>query len=343
MYYIKETSFDEVDVQEWNDLLLRSEVCDAFQTYEWAQVLRNSKKAQPSFLIVQERKEVIGGVMFLKKKMFRTLDSYEVRGGPIYVGRNKETVVKIVLDFFQKKHKRSMYLLFIPSPLINSTLRNTFQYGGYHPLLFRTVIIDLRKPLKDIWRALNKKARWGVRKAERLGVDVKIAGTWQEWKRYYNVHVHHSRKRYISTQSFGFFEETFKLHRKDKCQLFIAKCGGEIIAGSLFLLHRENMIFLQNASLDAFLTYNPNNLIQWRSIEWAAQNGITTYDLNGLPWEGTKYLRGIYEYKKRWDGYVQPYYYYLNRRLVCSGVHLIRASFFAWKLLSSLGKYVSFG
>ena len=97
-----------------------------------------------------------------------------------------------------------------------------------------------------------------------------------------------------------------------------------------------NMIFLQNASSEDSLKYNPNNLIQWTSIEWAKENGVTIYDMNGLPLEETTYLRGIYSYKRRWDGYVQWYYYYLDNSALCSGVHLIRTSWVAWKLFSRL-------
>jgi len=76
--------------------------------------------------------------------------------------------------------------------------------------------------------------------------------------------------------------------------------------------------------------------VRWKTIEWAAENGVTTYDIGGLPWEKTPYLRGVYEFKKQWDGHVQWYYYYLSRRLLYSWMHLIRTSSLAWNLFSRL-------
>ena len=339
MYSIREADIDELNIQEWNDLFLKSEVCDAFQTYEWAVVLRNSMNVKPVFLLVRDKGATIGGVMFFKKRMFGISDCYEVRGGPLYVAGNKAVVTEKIIKVLNEKKARSVYLLCVPFPPINFGFRETFQAEGYYPFPFRTIIIDLKRPLNDIWRALDKRARWGVRKAERLGVKVKAADTWQEWEQYYRLHVLHSKERQYPTEPYGFFNEMFKLTFKNMSRLFIAEYDKRIVAGSLFLVCKENMVFLQNASLSAFLKYNPNNLLQWRSIEWARENGVTTYDINGLPLEETSYLRGVYDYKKRWDGHIQWYYYYINRRLLYHGVHLIRANSFAWNLFSHLRNY----
>jgi len=336
MLRVTETSIDELDIEQWNNLLLKNEVCDAFQTFEWAEVLRNSTNACPCFMTVLDGKEPIGGLVFLRKKMFGVLDSYEVRGGPLYIRRNGSVVMKSIFDVFRRKESTSAYQLFVPSPLVNSNLKASFEGEGFHSLPFQTLIIELRRPLDYVWRALDKQARWGVRKAERLGIKVKIADAWQEWEQYYKLHVLHSKQKQYSTDPYDFFKEMFKLRNKNMSQLFVAKYGNQIIAGSLFLIFRENMVFLQNASLYSFLKYNPNNLIQWRSIEWAREHGVVSYDLNGLPWEETPYLRGIYRYKKRWDGEVRWQYYYVNRKILGLAVRFIRMNNYAWKIFTCL-------
>lgn len=336
MYDVKIATIDELDIQEWNDLLSKSEVCDAFQTYEWAQVVRNSMNVEPLFLLVQDKEETIGGVMFFKKKMFGISDCYEIRGGPLCVAGNEAVVMENIIKVFNKKKARSIYLLCVPFPLINCSFRAAFKAAGYHPFPFSTIVIDLRRSLENIWGTLDKRARRRVRKAKRLGVEVNIAKTRQEWKDYYNLHMLHGREKRYPTNPYSFFDEMFKLHHKKMSQLFIAKHEKQIIAGILCLVYKENLVCLQSASLDAFLKYNPNNLVRWKTIEWAAENGVTTYDIGGLPWEKTPYLRGVYEFKKQWDGHVQWYYYYLNRRLLYSWMHLIRTSTLAWNLFSRL-------
>lgn len=339
MLNIIEIGIDDLDPNEWSSLLSKSKVCDAFQSYEWAQVQRNSRGVHPRFLIIRDGNRAVGGLMFFQTNVLGLLNAYEARGGPLFVRGKGGMVMKYALKAFRRKMKKSVYVLFVPSPLRNQSFREIFRSEGYHPIPFRTLILDLNRPLDDIWRALNKKARWGVRKAERLGVKVMIAETYSEWRKYYDLHVLHSQKKHYSTDPFEFFNEMFKLQSQNISRLFIAKYDGQIIAGSLFLIYGENMIFLNNASLDAFLSYNPNNLIQWASIKWAKENGIVLYDLNGLPWEKTPYLKGIYEYKKRWDGNVYWYNYYLNKQFLCKGVHLVRTSFLAWKIFSKLKSF----
>lgn len=339
LYTIQDYDIQKVDTDEWNDLLSRSAICDAFQTYEWALVLRNSMNVKPTFLVVRHRSKMIGGVIILKKKFFGMFDSYEIRGGPLYVGENRTIVMKRIVETLKERTGKAIYSLFIPFPAINHAFLNIFLNEGYHPFPFRTIIIDLRKPLDLIWSALDKKARWGVRKAERMGLRAKVADTWQEWEEYYHLHTLHSREKQYPARPLNFFEEMFKLHDKDMSRLFLAESGKKLVAGSLFLVYNSNMIFLQNAWLDSFRKYNPNNLIQWKSIEWAKENGVEAYDINGLPPEEIKYLHGIYDYKKRWDGQIHWFYYYVNRRSLYAGMRLIRSNQLAWKIFSRFRSY----
>jgi len=291
----------------------------------------------PYFLLVRCGGQTIGGIMFFKKRMFGMIDSYEIRGGPLYVKGNRELVIRSILKALKKKEDRSMHLLFVPFPLINTYFGHIFRTQGYHPYPFRTIIIDLHRPLEDIWQALDKNIRWSIRKAERLGLKVKVASTWQEWEEYYKLHVLHARQKQYPTSPHKFFEEMFKLDiSSSMAPLFLAKYGKRIVAGSLNIVYRQDTAALQGASVKAFLSYKPNTLVDWKSIEWAKENGVITYDMGGLPAENVPYLRGVYDYKKRWGGRLQWYYYYLNRRLIYSGMHMIRTNSFAWKIYLSL-------
>jgi len=324
VYRIKIAEIDGLDVQEWNDLLMKSEVCDAFQTYEWAEVLRNSLGVEPYFLMVYDDGEPIGGVMYFKKKALGMLDSYEVRGGPLCSGANKLQVMKSILRALGEKRKKAAYMLFVPFPLTNLSFSQIFRGEGYHPIVFRTLIVDLNRPIDDVWKALDKYARRGVRKARKLGVEASVASTWEEWKEYYRMHLIHAREKDYPPEPRRFYEEMFKLHRKNMARLFVSKLENRIIAGTLCLIYRENLVGIRGASLDEFLNYQPNNLAHWKSIEWAKENGVKIYDFDGLPLEQTEYLRGVYRYKRRWDGSVQWYHYYVNNGLLPPAISTLR-------------------
>lgn len=333
---VRIVDIDRLDVPQWNELLIRSEICDAFQTYEWARALRNSLGVQPYFLTVYDNGHPIGGVMFLKKKVLGILSTYEVRGGPLYSGANRSRVMKHILRTLGEKRKKSAYMLFVPYPGANLSFAEMFKKEGYHPIIFRTLIVDLSRPIDDVWKALDKDARRGVRKAKRLGVEASVANTAKEWKEYYDLHLVHAQEKHYPPEPQSFYEEMFELHRRNMCRLFVSKLEDRIIAGTLCLVYRENLVGIRGASSDAFRKFQPNNLAHWKSIEWAKENGVKIYDFDGLPLEQTAYLRGVYEYKKRWDGNIQWYHYYLNNGLLPPAVHLVRTSFLASKVFSTL-------
>ena len=336
MYRIKIADSDGLEVQEWNELLMKSEICDAFQTYEWAQVLRSSLGVEPYFVMVYDEGDLVGGVMYFKKKALGMLVSYEVRGGPLCSDANKLQVMKSILRALGEKRKKAAYMLFVPFPLANLSFSRIFRGEGYHPIVFRTLIVDLDRPIDDVWKALDKYARRGVRRARKLGVEASVARTWEEWKEYYRLHLIHARENGYPPEPHRFYEEMFKLHRKKMARLFVSKLENRIIAGTLCLIYRENLVGIRGASLSEFLKYQPNNLAHWKSIEWAKENGVKIYDFDGLPLEQTEYLRGVYKYKSRWDGSVQWYHYYVNNGLLPPAIHLVRTSFQASKLFSTL-------
>ena len=336
MYHVKIAHIDSLDIQQWNELLMKSEICDAFQTYEWAQVLRNSLGVEPYFLMVYDDGDLVGGVMYFKKKALGMLGSYEVRGGPLCSDANKLRVMKSILRVLGERRKKAAYMLFVPYPLTNLCFAQLFKGEGYHPIVFRTLIVDLNRPLDDIWTALDKYARRGVRRAKKLGVEASVASTREEWEEYYRLHLIHAREKDYPPEPRSFYEEMFRLHGKKMARLFVSKLENRIISGTLCLIYRENLVGIRGASLDEFLNYQPNNLAHWKSIEWAKENGVKIYDFDGLPLEQTEYLRGVYKYKRRWDGSVQWYHYYVNNGLLPPAIHLVRTSFQASKFFSTL-------
>ena len=110
MYRIEDADIDTLDVHLWNELLMKSEICDAFQTYEWAEALKNSMGIQPYFLILYDKQEPIGGVMYFKKRMLGVLDCYEVRGGPLFTNASKLQVMKEIVKAFEEKRRPAIKL-----------------------------------------------------------------------------------------------------------------------------------------------------------------------------------------------------------------------------------------
>jgi lipid II:glycine glycyltransferase (peptidoglycan interpeptide bridge formation enzyme) len=136
-----------------------------------------------------------------------------------------------------------------------------------------------------------------------------------------------------------FFENAFKiLYPKKMAKLFLASVNDKIIAGSLFLIHRWYMVYFMNASVREFLRFQPNNLIQWKSIIWAKNNGIKLYDLGGAvdPSYGSSFIRGVYQYKKRWGGRKVNHDYFYSGRIYGTASFLFYKNELARRIISLL-------
>ena len=75
-------------------------------------------------------------------------------------------------------------------------------------------------------------------------------------------------------------QEAYKL--KDNRRLFLAYYSGKIVAGSVVRFVPGGLLeYAANNSLEEFLYVKPNDLLQWRIIEWASAEGFQSYSLGG--------------------------------------------------------------
>jgi len=305
----------------WKEIQDKSVICDPFQTFEWSEVMKRSLNLSPRFLVIGGG---AGGVVSTERNLLIPQLRYvEIRGGPLCLPDSENKVLKGLIRYLNER-RNCLFKVIQPSPLISSKFKS-LGLKAVHP---RTCTFLLRTRIKknDLWNSVDKKARWGVRKAERLGVRVEEATLWTQWETYYSLHRKHSMAHNLAAMPLSFFRNVFNVLCPNKMALLlIASLDNRLIAGSLFLIHRWYMIYLQNASLPEFLPFQPNNLIQWKSIQWANSNGVEIYDLGGVadPSLGDPFLGGVYDFKKRWGGRLTSYDYFAFGK-----VYQFGASFF---------------
>jgi len=214
--------------------------------------------------------------------------------------------------------KNTIYRVAQPSPLLSQKSRKEFIKKGFRIVGCNTFLIDLNKTENELWSGLNKRARWGTRKAKRLGVKVEEATSTYEWNLFQRLHVQHCMKHghLSSLLAPSILKQIFEvLYPAKMAALFLAKVDNKVVAGTLVLMHRKYTVYFRNASLEGYLRFEPNNLLQWTSIMWGKKYGAKVYDMGGImPYRSTNsFLYGLYKYKEKWGGQLINYdYYYLG-------------------------------
>jgi len=173
--------------------------------------------------------------------------------------------------------------------------------------LLGSVVLDLTRGADALFRDFTKDRRRNIRFAEKNGVEVREAATQQD---IVDAHAVYSewrgtdRKEVKGDWSFESFEKTVKLTNNRR--LFLATVSGKVVAINIFRFFPGGLFeSAANSSLDEFMHLKPNDLLQWRGIQWACSQGFRRHSLGGA-----------HQFLLRFGGTVVPILHYrLDRTL----------------------------
>jgi hypothetical protein len=156
------------------------------------------------------------------------------------------------------------------------------------------VMIDLQMGAAAIFKEFSDKqgVRRAIRKAISSGVKVEMTSTVDDVAEFYAVYLDWAKRKGIPSTPLPDFQEQFSLTSNRR--LFVARLSGNIIAGSVVRMHVGGLIeYSGNSSLEQYQAIRPNDLLQWRIIEWACQEGLRSYSLGSSHFFLRKFGRTI--------------------------------------------------
>jgi hypothetical protein len=146
------------------------------------------------------------------------------------------------------------------------------------------VVLDLTKGADALFQQFTKDRRRNIRFAEKNGVTVRVANNRDDFRVAYEVYngwqktdrkeVHGERR------TFEHFESSQVLTHSRR--MFIAELEGKAIAINMFRFCPGGLFeSAANCSFDEYLHLKPNDLLQWKGIQWACENGLRKHSLGG--------------------------------------------------------------
>ena len=170
-----------------------------------------------------------------------------------------------------------------------------------------SVVLDLTRGADALFSEFAKDRRRNIRFAEKHGVEVREAASTQDIVDAHAVYTAWrgtARKKVQGDWSFESFEKTVGL--KSNRRLFLATLSGKVIAMNIFRFFPGGLFeSAANSSLDQFIYLKPNDLLQWRGIQWACAQGFRRHSLGGA-----------HEFLRRFGGTVVPVIRYRLDRTV---------------------------
>jgi hypothetical protein len=179
-----------------------------------------------------------------------------------------------------------------------------------------TLVLDVARDERAILAGMDGAER-KIRKAAREGVEVEEARSLADVEAYHRLSRDtadriRTRARFTELPLAFFVDVWRRMIPAGHARLFLARHGGELIAGNLFLIHGDTMLYYQGASTRdrAQTLRQAPAACFWAAIRAARALGLAHFDFGGCtPTDDPADPRhGVYEFKKKWGGALVAFY-----------------------------------
>lgn len=313
-------NIDVLPMDTYQQFLAQSDVMPATVYHHplWLEAVQDGLGMKVIILGVYDGQELLGVLPgFVAKKYVVRLFGAPLRGTMTpYLGwlykNDAEPRTQAILDRVQGfcsqvLHCQYAEIGFIDAPADSgaSTVPD-----GWHVAQRETYMLDLRMGLAALWKNLEQRGRYEVKKATKLGVVIESVSDRRLMDDFYPMlEATYGRHHAISPHPKHFF---LALHDRlvphGMMEVLAAKHDGRVIAIGLFVHDEREIRFMSGASLAEYHQLRPNNLMQWHLISWAAQRGLSRYDLGG------KGHATIDKFKETFGPTVHSYTYFWTAR-----------------------------
>lgn len=203
----------------------------------------------------------------------------------------------------------------------------------------RTALIDLSGNEEDWLGRMKQKTRYNIRLAERKEIQVTLSEDVTAFHRIMQVT---GERDGFGIHSLNYYQKAYQVFAEHgKVGLLTAEYQGVPLAALMVFAQGDTAWYFYGASTNEERNRMPTYLLQWRAMQWAAQQGCRFYDLWGVPDANEDELEakfsvrddglwGVYRFKRgfggqivrsvgAWDKVFNPlmyrlYQFYLHRR-----------------------------
>lgn len=166
------------------------------------------------------------------------------------------------------------------------------------------MLLELPKSADELLSGLKSKLRSQVKKPLRDGLTAKLGGS-ELVKEFYPIFARNMRDLGSPVHSRRWIESVVAEYG-ERCRVGVVYTPDGIpAAAGIILLHRKTVSIPWASALREFNRLNPNMLLYWIFLAFAADNGYRSFDFGrSTPEEGT------YRFKQQWGAQPKPLYWY---------------------------------
>lgn len=278
-----------VEPAQWDDLVRRFPNYTVFHTLAWLQTLQAaySLKLMLCQALAGNRCVAVWPLLNTRKGLLKVIGSPLPGWSTTYMGPLfcADTDIPTVLAAFFN-HRAFRGYAYFACKVIDQSRPVDLESFGFSPVLkYQTYRLDLTRSADELWSNFRRECRNHIRKAQKLGVEVRLESDASFIDEYWAMSVETFAKANVQpSHSKGLIEELWEQsHTASNGSLgpalfLSAFHNGRRVATLVLLADQHTMYYWGGASFLEFRHLSAHNLLQWEAIREAQRRGLRIYD-----------------------------------------------------------------
>lgn len=262
-------------------------VTSVYDSDRWALVVRDGFGLGTHYLHIDDSVGDVACVPVMTRRQgpFRLVGSplrgtHTEFGGAFAVGVDQAEILQQLHRQLRAARNSWIEWIFAPSVLDHAG-QDALCSLGYVTEHKHSIMVDLNRPLDDIWAGFAGRARTEVRKAEKNGLQIVRLGPDNCASYMQLVADVFARQQRNASFDQRFLDAVHAHLLPEEFAHYGVFKDTQLVAGGLFLTGVNRMVFVSGASDHESRKLGVNSLIQWQAIQDAVAAGVTQYDMGG--------------------------------------------------------------
>lgn len=268
---------------EWRRYVQSHPLSTVYHAFGWRRVFGETFRYRSWYLVARDSSGVVGclPLFLVRSPIGRRLVSvpFRDRGGPLWSTPSAfSALIEGARRIAGEERASSVELKTVthyPDDLSNHSGLTEHRY-------WVRSVVDLRPLNADILRErIGPKTRNMIRQAEAAGLAFRDeTGEGNALRTWYTLFVETQKRHGLPPFPPTFFQSMFEELTPDgDARLFVVRRGGEALAATIILLHKQTAIYGYSASAEGSQIFRPNDFMLFYAIGWLMEHRYDEFDL----------------------------------------------------------------
>ena len=298
----------DLDTNVWKEFVDQNPHGQIFHTPEMFQVFANTKGYQPTlWAALGDDRRVLAMLLpiqiTLLDGLFRHFTTRAVAYGSVLTAPEpgSKQALTVLLQAYNQDVKNRILFSELRNLSDLTDIQKILNEGGFIFEDHLNFLIDLNRPLSQIWEGIRSNAKRNIQKARRSEVRIEEVYQVDEIPIVYGVLEKVYERIQVPLPDISLFRSTFEiLAPKGMLKILTAKVKDTTIGALCLLMYKDVLLYWYTGTLREYSSYRCNDLLVWHSLELGHRHDYRMFDFGGGGRPNEAY--GVRDFKIKFGG-----------------------------------------